>query len=92
MSQMKSRRELALLATGGVIASGLIVAGAKSALADEVREEFMVRARRQLNEALQSLQQADDNKGGHKIAAVRFVQQAIDEVNAGIEYANHHGS
>jgi hypothetical protein len=88
MSQMKSRRELALLATGGVIATGLIAAGTKPALADQ---GFMLRARAQLNDALQSLQQADDNKGGHKVTAVRFIQQAIDEVNAGIEYSNHHG-
>jgi hypothetical protein len=87
MSQMKSRRELALLATGGVIAAG-VIAGAGPALAE--RQPTMVRARASLNDALEFLRRAADDKGGHKINAMHLIEQAIAEVNAGIEFANTH--
>jgi hypothetical protein len=88
MSQNKSRRELALLATGGVIATGLIVAGAKTALAEP--QPAMERARAALTDALASLNQAADDKGGHKAKAIRLVESALHEVNAGIVFANRH--
>jgi hypothetical protein len=47
--------------------------------------------------ALQALEQArvettaaSPNKGGHREAALGFIQQAIDAVNAGIQYAAAH--
>jgi hypothetical protein len=88
MSQMKSRRELALLATGGVIATGLIAAGTQPALAEH--QPDMGRARASLNDAIQFLRTASDDKGGHKVNAIHLIEQAIAEVNAGIEFANHH--
>ena len=87
MSQMKSRRELALLATGGVIASGLIAASAKPALA---RQPYMERARAALEDAMRSLREADDDKGGHKVKAMELIQGAIAEVNAGMEFSATH--
>jgi hypothetical protein len=88
MSQMKSRRELALLATGGVIATGLIAAGTQPALAEH--QPDMARARASLNDAIQLLRAASDDKGGHKVNAIHLIEQAIAEVNAGMEFANHH--
>jgi hypothetical protein len=87
MSQMKTRRELGLLATGVVIATGL-VAGAKPARAE--RQPDMVRARESLNNALEFLRAASDDKGGHKVRAIQLIEDAIRQVNAGIEFANTH--
>jgi len=87
MSQMKTRRELGLLATGAVIASGL-VASAKPAAAEPQPE--MVRALEALTNATHLLQAAGDDKGGHKIKAMQLIDQAIGEVHAGIEFANTH--
>jgi len=89
MSQMKSRRELGLLATGGAIAAALVV-NTKSAVAQVERQGNMVQARQALESALHSLQVATDDKGGHKVKAIQLIQAAIDEVNEGIRYANTH--
>lgn len=50
-----------------------------------------------MNGALESLRQAQaylqksgDDKGGHRARAVELVQQAMAEVQAGIDYANQH--
>ena len=37
--------------------------------------------------ALKSLDKADANKGGHRARAMALVEQAIQEVRAGIAYA-----
>ena len=41
-------------------------------------------------QALFELQTADPDKGGHRDIAMNLVQQAIDQVNQGIEYADLH--
>jgi hypothetical protein len=87
MADMKTRRELALLATGGVIATGLIAA-AKPARAE--RQPDMARAREALNNALGFLRAASDDKGGHKVKAIALIEDAIRQVNEGIEFANTH--
>ena len=89
MSQMKSRRELGLLATGGAIAAAL-VAGAKPALAQPERQPNMARARDALGSALELLRTAADDKGGHRAKAMELVQSAIAEVDAGMHFANTH--
>jgi hypothetical protein len=50
-----------------------------------------------MNAALQSLQQAQaflqqtgDDKGPHRYRAIELIQQAMNEVRAGIDYANSH--
>lgn len=50
----------------------------------------MVEARKWLNMALDELNKATPNKGGYREQAIGLVQNAISEVNAGIEYANTH--
>ncbi len=58
--------------------------GAGTALAAQT---YMLNARGDLQSALANLQQATANKGGHRVNAINFVKQAIDEVNLGIQYA-----
>jgi len=50
----------------------------------------MVEARKWLNSALGELNNATPNKGGYREQAIGLVQNAISEVNAGIEYGNTH--
>ncbi|HEX4505253.1 MAG TPA: hypothetical protein VH722_05940 [Alphaproteobacteria bacterium] len=88
MSQMKSRRELGLLATGGAIAAALVVS-AKSAKA-QPGQPHMAHAREALSSALESLRSAADDKGGHKTKAMRLIEGAIAEVDAGIRFAERH--
>ena len=87
MSEMKSRRELGLLVTGGVMAASAIV-GSKPALAEPQPE--MHRARDALYNAIQLLRAASDDKGGHKIKAIDLIERAISEVDAGMRYDNRH--
>jgi len=51
----------------------------------------MIAARQSLHTAYNYLQQATPDKGGHRGNAMSLVQQAIREVNMGINYANNHG-
>ena len=48
----------------------------------------MINARDHLNQAPFELQAADPDKGGHREIAVDLVQQAIGQVNQGIEFAD----
>ncbi len=80
MSSLKVR--FALL--GLVFALFFAAVGAGTALAAQT---YMLNARGDLQSALANLQQATANKGGHRVNAINFVKQAIDEVNLGIQYA-----
>jgi hypothetical protein len=44
-----------------------------------------------LGAATGSLQAATLNKGGHRERAMRFIERAIGEVQAGIDFAYQHG-
>lgn len=50
----------------------------------------MSAALQNLRDAQQNLQRASRDKGGHRANAVRLVNQAIGEVEAGIQYDNRH--
>jgi hypothetical protein len=43
-----------------------------------------------LRQAKENLEKGAHDKGGHRVRALELVNQAIAEVNAGIEYAIHH--
>jgi hypothetical protein len=58
-----------------------------SAAADQPN---MVAARDHLVEARTFLDRADPDKGGHRERAIALVDQAIRQVNEGIEYARTH--
>jgi hypothetical protein len=64
---------------------------ALSGLSAEAYQGNMERAFSALGAALQSLQAATPNKGGHRERAMRLVEHAMGEVPAGIDFANQHG-
>ena len=89
MSQSKlTRRGFAAAAVTGVTTIGLLGATAKSANAYQGNME---RALASLHQALSSLQEATANKGGHRARAMDLVRQAIEETQAGVEFADEHG-
>ncbi len=44
----------------------------------------------QLQQARSELEAANSDKGGHRVAAISLVDQAIDQVREGIRFANEH--
>ena len=75
-----SRKSIAV-ALGVTLASGVFVGQALA------YQEHMHAALDALRTARSELQMAEANKGGHREAAIRLVDQAIDETQAGIDYA-----
>lgn len=71
---------LALTFAAGLATAGLV----QSALADQPN---MQRALEALRTARAFLQQAEPNKGGHRERAIDFVDRAIGETEAGIQFA-----
>jgi hypothetical protein len=86
-SQM-TRRGFAAAAVTGAAAVGLLGASTNSANAYQGNME---RALGSLHQALGELRQATANKGGHRVRAMEFVNQAIAETQAGVEFADEHG-
>jgi hypothetical protein len=73
------------LAVAGVLtATAFSVLGAGTAYA---YQEHMFNARNDLQQAANELQQAEHDKGGHRETALDLVQQAINQVNQGIQAA-----
>ena len=83
MKQM-SRRSLAKGSLGVAAGALLAVDVATEAVAAQPNMQDALRA---LNASLKSLEKADANKGGHRARAMALVEQAIQEVRAGIAYA-----
>ncbi len=50
----------------------------------------MIDGLKALQKARYELQQAEGDKGGHKARAIILIDEAIAEVQAGIEYAKRH--
>ena len=53
-------------------------------------QPHMAGALEHLRHAKGELERADADKGGHRVAAIQLVNQAIAEVEAGIAYAASH--
>ena len=51
----------------------------------------MERALSALGAAMQSLQASTPNKGGHRVRAMHLIEEAMGEVQAGIDFAYRHG-
>lgn len=83
-----SRRDVLRIALAGAAAASVVTATAGTA---EAYQGNMERAMSSLYDALASLREASSNKGGHRVNAMNLIQQAISEVQAGIEYADEHG-
>jgi hypothetical protein len=64
---------------------------ALSALPAEAYQGNMEGASSALGAAMESLQAATPNKGGHRERAMRLIGRAIGEVRAGIDFAYAHG-
>ena len=89
MTELVLSRRNALAGAGLALAASSLAALASSpALAEQGNMEA---ALRQLANALESLRRATPNKGGHKERAVELVEQAMGEVQAGIDFADEHG-
>jgi hypothetical protein len=58
--------------------------------ATPVDQPHMMNARAFLQNALGNLNRASADKGGYREQAINLTRQAIDEVNAGIEYDRRH--
>ena len=80
--------KLRLAVAGVVTAVGFSVFGAGAAYAVQ---QHMVTAKDHLNQGLSELQIPDPgDSGGHREQAIEMVRMAIDEVDAGIDYAELH--
>lgn len=89
MSQLILSRRSLMAGAGVAVAAGAITTIATSSAMAE--QGNMDAALRQLGNALESLRRATPNKGGHKERAVALIEQAMGEVQAGIDYAAQHG-
>jgi hypothetical protein len=74
--------KLRLVVAGVLTAISFSLLGAGTAYAIQTH---MVNARNDLQQAQSELQQAEPDKGGHRVDAINLVQQAIDQVNLGIQ-------
>ena len=79
--------ELSKLRLGVLAVVFAIVCASFGAVAEAAYQNHMVNARNDLNSAYSELQQATANKGGHRVNAMNLVQEALHEVNLGIQYA-----
>ena len=75
------RRKLIVTVTAGAALAGT---ASSDALAYQGNME---RALSSLFNALASLRESTPNKGGHRVNAMRLIEQAISETQAGIEFA-----
>lgn len=79
-----SRRNFAVTAATGLAAMGTLGASVKSASAYQGNMEHALSA---LFQATQALKQATPNKGGHRERAMELIQQAIVQVQEGIQFS-----
>lgn len=84
-TESNTRRHFLHVTVAG--AAALLAATAESASAYQGNME---RALADLQSALQSLRQATPDKGGHKARAAGLIEQAMGEVQAGIDFAAQH--
>jgi len=73
----------------GILALILLGAFVTPSLVAE-NQPHMRAALEHLNAAKAELEAAERDKGGHRTRAQQLTQQAIDEVKAGISFANQH--
>ena len=81
---MRNPWKLTSFALAGVLAAHL----ASSAVADP--QPYMRDALASLQSAKGALEQATHDKGGHRAKALELTRAAIDQVQAGIRFDNHH--
>jgi hypothetical protein len=79
-----TKKFLAIALLTVALVSGFVAGRASAA------QPHMVQALNHLRAAKAQLDVADDDKGGHRVAAIKLVNDAIAQVEEGIEYARHH--
>ena len=80
-----SRRNFAVTAATGLATIGVLGASSNTASAFQGNMEHALSS---LYQATASLKQATPNKGGHRERAMELIQQAINQVQQGIEFAD----
>lgn len=87
---MKQNRIFVFIVAVVMAASCAIWSGSHTIVQAEERQPHMQAALHHLQEAQQELRAAEHDKGGHRANAIKLVEQAIGEVDAGIHYADKH--
>jgi hypothetical protein len=87
MDTEQSRRAFVKLAAASASTASLLAISVNDAQAYQGKME---QALAELHGALRELRHATSDKGGHKGRAIGLIKQAIDEVQAGIDYAASH--
>jgi len=80
---MRNRSVLSAIALVVLLAGGFVAGRAHAA------QTHMVAALDHLRGARRNLENATADKGGHRERAISAVNRAIEQVEAGIEYARH---
>ena len=75
---------------GALFVCGVLVGQLKINSAQAEPQPMMRKALRNLEEAKANLQNANDDKGGHRVKAKQLVDEAIDQVQKGIAFDNKH--
>jgi hypothetical protein len=88
MSQQKTigRREILAPMAAATAGTALLILAPTQAAAE--MQPQMQAARRNLMQARENLQRATADKGGHRVRAMRLIDQALAEVDAGIRFDN----
>jgi len=87
---IKATLVLAFCSLLAACASRSLPPAAPPAMAADSGQPKMQAALQALEQARAETTAASPNKGGHREAALGFIQQAMDAVNAGIQYAAAH--
>jgi hypothetical protein len=93
MTESKLSRRDSLRGIVALGAAGAVAAVGATALATAPAEAAQIHmdvALGTLNTALRQLQDAMADKGGYRVKAIALVQQAIADVEAGIQYSRTH--
>jgi hypothetical protein len=87
MSDNVINRRSAMALVGTALAAAAVVGSTAPATADQGNMEHAIDL---CNKAIDALQNAPDNKGGHKHRAIQMLRTTIDEIQAGIDFADSH--
>lgn len=80
----------ALAITIGTSSIGTVSADEKKPA--EQLQPNMKKALDELEDAKEALKKATPDKGGHRVKAIKLINQAVDEVNLGIKWDNENKS
>ncbi len=84
---MNSRKMTQIAAAAAV---GILVGATAVCAARWPRHPKLTRAFNQLQQARAALDHATHDCGGHRVAAIKLIDQALGEVRSSVAYANAH--